>query len=519
MIRQIGLRNVRLFGDIGYNFDLPALSIFTGTNSSGKSTILKSFLLLRQSQGLYETYGARPGILRLTGSQVDLGNYQSFVTDRNPERDVEISITVQEKMPSRVVRELAKNKNLALKLPSSQDNIDYILNSSFLFKSFKSATETDEAGQISTVAPQGLLDSADFSIIVNEMQISSWHVKKRRGATRYRLYFPLSEICEWDKGLKTYQQKSSNLDEELIVTTELDGLIPSNVIFGENRFSKTDQDKLPEQLPVHIRGTLRQFTKTLRRIHYLAPLRTAAKRYYLTNFDVTADLDPSGDFLPYILGGIIEEPIVYDVPPNLKLKIEHKLSQALDNWLYYLRTGMGFNSSSARDEFKSSTHKGTLVEISLKALKGELKHSIADSGFGYSQVLPILVRGLIAPPNSTLIIEQPELHLNPALQVRLADFFISLVRAGKQVIIETHSEHIVDALRVRTAQEKDGYLSNNSKIYFIDIKRGRPALHDMSIKPDGTLPEWPINFFGEAASLTGELLRAQKEHRRREKTQ
>ena len=350
------------------------------------------------------------------------------------------------------------------------------------------------------------------------MQICSWHVKKMKKATRYNLHLPIPEIFEWDKRFHAYKQQSSNLGEELVVPIELDGLIPSNVILAEHRVSDMNRDKLPEQLPLHIRGTLRRFTSSLRRIHYLAPLRTAAKRYYLANFDVTSALDPRGDFLPYILGGIIEEPMVYDVPPKLKTIIEHRLSSALDNWLYYLRTGTGSNISSTRDEFASSSSRGTLVEISLKAPRGALKHSIADSGFGYSQVLPILVRGLIAPRNSTIIIEQPELHLNPALQVRLADFFISLVRAGKQVIIETHSEHVVDALRVRTAQEQDGYLSKNSKIYFLDLEGGKPAIYDMNIKPDGTIPEWPVNFFGEAASLTGELLRAQREHRRREKT-
>jgi len=186
----------------------------------------------------------------------------------------------------------------------------------------------------------------------------------------------------------------------------------------------------------------------------------------------------------------------------------------LNGWLYYLRTGKMYYYHKEK-EFQASTHKSSLVEIGLKGITGISVHSLADSGFGYSQILPILVRALMAPKGSTIIVEQPELHLNPALQVRLVDFFISMIRAGKQVIIETHSEHIVNTLRVRTAKDTTGYLFQNTKIYFLDLERNRPVIYDMNIKEDGTIPNWPANFFGEAANLVAELLRAQKTIRNR----
>ena len=80
----------------------------------------------------------------------------------------------------------------------------------------------------------------------------------------------------------------------------------------------------------------------------------------------------------------------------------------------------------------------------------------------------------------------------------------------QQVIIETHSEHVVNTLRVRTAKDTTGYLFQNTKIYFLDLKHNRPVIYDMNIKEDGTIPNWPANFFGEAANLVAELLRAQK---------
>jgi predicted ATPase len=255
--------------------------------------------------------------------------------------------------------------------------------------------------------------------------------------------------------------------------------------------------------------------KTLDRIHYLGPLRTPAKRYYVTNLDMIPSLDPVGEFLPYMLQ-YTDKHRVWNVRPGQHGKVEESLSTALNGWLYYLREGKEVTEDRC-DEIAVSNLKGVLMEFELKTVGGTNSYAMADSGFGYSQVLPILVRGLLAQPGDTLIIEQPELHLNPALQVRLADFLVAMTRAGKQVIIETHSEHIVNAIRVLTAEDESGELSSNCAIFFIDAEKDVPMIHELSIKPDGTVPDWPYNFFGEAASLTGRLLRAQKRFRKQAK--
>jgi len=195
--------------------------------------------------------------------------------------------------------------------------------------------------------------------------------------------------------------------------------------------------------------------------------------------------------------------------PGKKKIISEPLTVALNRWLHYLRSGDFPNEIEVQDEIETSTMKGILVELAIKSIGGDNSYALADSGFGYSQILPIIVRGLLTLPGCTLIIEQPELHLNPSLQVRLADFFASMVRADKQVFIETHSEHIVNAIRVLVAEKLFGDFSSKCEIFFLDNISGNPTVHTLSVKPNGTIPEWPYNFFGEAANLTGRLLRAQ----------
>jgi predicted ATPase len=99
--------------------------------------------------------------------------------------------------------------------------------------------------------------------------------------------------------------------------------------------------------------------------------------------------------------------------------------------------------------------------------------------------------------------------LNPALQVRLSEFLVSLTFAEKRVLIETHSEHIVNSIRVLAAEDESGTLADMCRIVFIDTSAGRPLISDLDIESDGTVPDWPVQFFGEALSLGARLLRAQ----------
>ena len=140
----------------------------------------------------------------------------------------------------------------------------------------------------------------------------------------------------------------------------------------------------------------------------------------------------------------------------------------MDHWLYFIRTGETKQMREQQPhEIRVSSMKGVLVELEVPSPNDSTPHSLADSGFGYSQLLPILARGLMASRKHTVIVEQPELHLNPGVQIRLAEFFVSLVLAGKQVLLETHSEHMVNAVRVLVAEQDNSNLTGRCNIFYI----------------------------------------------------
>jgi len=91
--------------------------------------------------------------------------------------------------------------------------------------------------------------------------------------------------------------------------------------------------------------------------------------------------------------------------------------------------------------------------------ENRIKTTIKHVGFGISQVLPIIVEGLLMGNNSTIILEQPEIHLHPKIQSLLFDFLYSLTLQGKKVIVETHSDHFITRMRRRVAENMDNSMS------------------------------------------------------------
>ena len=78
--------------------------------------------------------------------------------------------------------------------------------------------------------------------------------------------------------------------------------------------------------------------------------------------------------------------------------------------------------------------------------------NMKDVGFGVSQAFPVMVESLLAEPNSTVLVEQPELHLHPAAQAELGDLFLKSMDFGARFVIETHSENLLNRIRRRMAE-------------------------------------------------------------------
>jgi hypothetical protein len=127
---------------------------------------------------------------------------------------------------------------------------------------------------------------------------------------------------------------------------------------------------------------------------------------------------------------------------------------------------------------------------------------ITDVGFGISQVLPVLVLLYYAPEGSTVLLEQPEIHLHPAVQSALADLIISVVKSRNiQVILESHSEHLLQRLLRRISEGNESPYPeidlNDVKLYFCDTSDGTSELDKLRVNLFGGIENWPNDFFGD----------------------
>ncbi|WP_329093209.1 AAA family ATPase [Streptosporangium sp. NBC_01469] len=128
-----------------------------------------------------------------------------------------------------------------------------------------------------------------------------------------------------------------------------------------------------------------------------------------------------------------------------------------------------------------------------------------NMGFGVSYALPIIVAGLLAPSGGLFIVENPEAHLHPAGQSRMGRFLGRLAGAGIQVIVETHSDHVLNGIRLAAVADEK-VVTSDVIVHFFD--GAEPITIEMTDR--GGLTEWPDGFFDQLENDLGGIARAQR---------
>jgi predicted ATPase len=133
----------------------------------------------------------------------------------------------------------------------------------------------------------------------------------------------------------------------------------------------------------------------------------------------------------------------------------------------------------------------------------------ANMGFGFSYALPVIVAGLLLPQDGVLIVENPEAHLHPAGQSRLGRFLAQVAGSGAQVIVETHSDHVINGIRLAAAEDKV-IAPDAVVVHFFGNEPGQvPTAIELTGK--GALSAWPRGFFDQAEEDLGRIARAKRQ--------
>lgn len=239
-------------------------------------------------------------------------------------------------------------------------------------------------------------------------------------------------------------------------------------------------------------------------IAYLGPLRNHPQRTYQWSGDTPEGVGQTGEAtVAAILAAQHEDRMLNRGPKKAK----QAFTPFIAGWLKDLGVIHSFLIKPVAEGRKE-------YEVLVKTHAGAPEVKITDVGFGVSQVLPALVQAFYCPPHSTVWMEQPEIHLHPQVQAELADVFISAIKAredGKerdvQLIIESHSEHLLNRLQRRIAE---GALApEDVAIYFCRRSGSSTELEPLRVNMFGEIENWPENFFGdEMADISARTLAA-----------
>jgi len=167
-----------------------------------------------------------------------------------------------------------------------------------------------------------------------------------------------------------------------------------------------------------------------------------------------------------------------------------KFQHHVNAWLSYIIDGVTI--IPVKD---SETHTARItVENSYSKGKGVFP---TNTGFGISYSLPIIVSCLLAEKDSILIIENPEAHLHPSAQSKMGYFLGVMANSGIKIIVETHSDHIINGIQIAVATQKIKSDSITINFFIHNADTLQPAVKQINIKERGELTDWPKGFFDQ----------------------
>jgi predicted ATPase len=137
-----------------------------------------------------------------------------------------------------------------------------------------------------------------------------------------------------------------------------------------------------------------------------------------------------------------------------------------------------------------------------------------NMAFGVSYALPVVVAGLLASPGALLLVENPEAHLHPSAQSNMGNFLATVAAAGAQVIVETHSDHVLNGVRLAVARQHP-LRADDVVIHHFEASDGRPRFTRIQVSDGGELSTWPAGFFDQTEKDLAELVQARRGARRK----
>lgn len=427
------------------NFEFRPLNIMAGINSSGKTSLTQCLLLLKQT--LTKDFS---GILNYNGEYVKAASPVDLVYEKKATDNFHIGLAF-------LHDDLLKTDSFG-ELRAYDDRIDSL-----------SLDVTLHINNDISVASISLKTFDDSGESLEEIKVN--RLKSGRYKGKYTISRKRKEQGTLREEFKARQYYKVDFINFFPMMAE--------------RIDNVDKQELVSfPLMKALRVGMAQF---LNHVIYIGPLRVAPVPVLSLTADNFNTVGQDGLYTRFILHKYQS----YEVSPGTTLL------QATKEWICN-RLGLADDICVVRDGTNSYR-----VRITIEGLEVELY----QVGFGLSQVLPIVVQGLMSQPGDYLIVDSPEVHMHPSVQGGLVDFFSFLSKGDVNVLIETHSDHIITRLRRRIAE---GELSPSYlKLCFVTHGQQGSNYQEVSIDQQGSFYGYlPKGFYDSQDEDFKEIIKA-----------
>lgn len=452
MIKSIELENFKAFKDSG-EVDLKKINIFVGQNSSGKSSFIKALLTLRSTINSDD----HEMVLDLNES---IGNFKSVVFRNDIKNRIKFKLSFKE------IEEIKGNTKFLM--------TEAILKIVDVLNSKSKNGEFEFASYLMELSRKNKFNKVDFiefyikitkseRVVVDEFSINYLNLNNttiRMERNSYYMYYngkliPQSNIVRPYKFLFEVNPSKITSDLEIEMLEDI---------------------ALFEYSIKAIKKQLEEFTKSIRHIE---PLRNKFKRVeYVTNLKFNNTVGRMGENTITTLVGLEKN--------SREDNGIDKITETINKWLDEFDLGSNISIKKlGNDNFSLYIkNKNTGVDC-----------NILDMGVGTSQLLPVIIESINSPDNSTLVIEEPESHIHPNAQSKLADLFVDIAtNQNKRFIIETHSIFLIVKLQILIA--KGLINSNDICIYYFNQTENGTKASKMQLSENGQFKKaWPSGFF------------------------
>jgi predicted ATPase len=436
MITSLELQNFKSWKNPA-KFGLSPLTGIFGSNSSGKTSLLQALLILKQTVQSQD----RKRVFNTGDSQslIDIGTFYDVVHNHDSKSIIKLSVGWNLEKPIIVKRpERRKEVMFTIKELGFETNIK------------------EESEKIVVDNFMYSFDEYKFGMLRSPSQQDASRNRYSLTSKAYRPRRHLGRAWQLPSPVKCY-----GFPDEVNAYYQNLGFLSDIVLEFENVFN--------------------------RRLAYLGPLREYPGRRYVWAGESPNDVGRKGeDAISALLAAKTAGIMIRRGRGSKSKNIEEIIAEWLKKW--------GMIDSF---EIKKIANNRKDYEVKVRRNENSPEVLITEMGFGVSQLLPVMVLCYYMKEGSTIILEQPEIHLHPAVQAGLADLLIDVVKTRKlQIIVESHSEHLLRRLQRRIAEQK--IESKDVCLYFCETDGNKSTGNKLNLDLFGQISNWPKDFFGDS---------------------